>query len=645
MSFLYAWLSPHRPLHEIERGLRSMAETLAELPGGGSDGFCQEGIGLGAKVFENQPESVGERQPIRLEGSGVVVVAVARVDNRSALIDQLPLVEDSRGASDCEIIARSFERWGAACVERLIGDFVFAAWDPRTGDLVVARDPMGARQAYWLSHGDSFAVASRLSCLLATPEVPREIDEHWIAGALQWALLVEDLDRTPVRGVRRLPAGAVLRVDPRGKVRQRTFWRPETKDLRLTDDDAEQGFRELFLEAVRCRMRSSFPIATGLSGGLDSSAVTIAAAQIAVDPERLLAVSATFPSIAKHAPSTDERRYVDAVVRKAGIAAVTVRADELSPLSHRDEIERALEAPNVSPNAYINAALYAAASEAGCRTLLTGVDGDSVVGHGLDALPYYLRRMRWRRLHAELEGLRTHNPRYRASLGTLLWGGAVKPQLRRWLPAWLHRARARLRGRVRWFPAPVFSASLDRRARIRERMIDLNRPTALGAANWYGLQGVLQSLQWHHALGQRWGIEPAHPFQDRRLVEFCLRLPPDQRLRNGRTRSILRRSLADLLPVEVAARLDKGTLGASGQWTLARDHAELLESLQGLPPALDGYVDPAGGVAALEEYLAAPRARGSQAAYAAVFCCLTLAEWLQADPLGLRPDGRRPTAG
>ena len=127
-------------------------------------------------------------------GTGVAVVADARLDDRGALCDALGVPRAERaGLDDRDLIARAWARWGRECPNHLLGDYAFAVWDRRARILFCARDHIGARPFYYgTAHG--FAFASAVEAVLAAPGVDDRLDEGAVATRL--------LQRNPLTNTR-----------------------------------------------------------------------------------------------------------------------------------------------------------------------------------------------------------------------------------------------------------------------------------------------------------------------------------------------------------------------------------------------------------------------------------------------------------
>ncbi len=120
-------------------------------PHRGPDGvryWMGDAAGLAHLAFHVTPESVRETQPLISTDGRYVLVADARIDNRDELLAALRGEPDLPPApTDADLILAAFRRWGEACPERLLGDFVFAVWDTANRRLFLARDALGGRGA------------------------------------------------------------------------------------------------------------------------------------------------------------------------------------------------------------------------------------------------------------------------------------------------------------------------------------------------------------------------------------------------------------------------------------------------------------------------------------------------------------------
>ncbi|MDH3445202.1 MAG: lasso peptide isopeptide bond-forming cyclase, partial [Deltaproteobacteria bacterium] len=375
---------------EVER----MNSILAHRGPDGVGAWCDGAIGLGHRMLHTTPESLHEVLPLVDQASGLVVTADARIDNREELISLLDLRDGaSVEIADSRIILAAYEKWGEGCAQRLLGDFAFAIWDGRRRRLFCARDVMGVKPFYYYHGAGTFVFASEIKGILCLEEVPRKLNEVKVADYL--VPIFNDQVSSYYEGIVRLPPANSMTLAG-GKLELRSYWRLDpSRELQLGgDDEYVEAFRELFIEAVHCRMRSAFAVGSTLSGGLDSSSIACTAGKLRAEggQPRLHTFSAIFPSMVEEDPRIDERPYIEAVLAKGLFEPHYVRADQCQPLAdvawHQDEVLAA-------PNLYLTSLLFRSAYEHQVRVLLSGFDGDVTVSYGFEYLEMLAQLGRW----------------------------------------------------------------------------------------------------------------------------------------------------------------------------------------------------------------------------------------------------------
>ncbi len=261
--------------------MRRMSDTMGHR-GPDGEGFAIEhaaAIGMRRLAII---DTEGGWQPFWNEDRSVAVVANGEIYNFVELRRQL----ESRGhrftsESDCETIVHLYEEYGDECVQRLRGMFAFAILDLRSGILILGRDRMGEKPLLIAEQGDSLVFCSELNGLVGAGAVPFELDGNAINMYMHWGFIPEPL--SPIVGIRKLPAGSLLRVDLNtGKRSERVYWRME--DAPPIEGDPIELIREELRTIGTITMRSDVPIGIGLSSGIDSSAIAVMAKTHASQP-------------------------------------------------------------------------------------------------------------------------------------------------------------------------------------------------------------------------------------------------------------------------------------------------------------------------------------------------------------------------
>jgi asparagine synthase (glutamine-hydrolysing) len=539
----------NRHLRSVDRShLEAMVNRLAHRGNDGVGLWCEGSIGLGHRLLWTTPESLRERFP--LVNEHLILTADARIDNREELISGLSLGDHT--LTDSQLILAAYCQWGDRCPEHLLGDFAFAIWDQQKQSLFCARDHFGVKPFYYYASSDCFAFATEIKGLLCLPEVPQELNETRIAEHLDAANA--QVDRTFYEWIYRLPPAHCLTVQ-QSAMKMRRYWQLDVdRELRLESDAAyAEQFLEIFTEAVRCRLRSAFPIGSMLSGGLDSSSITCVARQIlAVEGISLHTFSARYDQVAR----SDERRFQEPVLQQGNLTSHYLVADQRGPLT---EVERMMwhQDEAIYPgNLYMIWGLYSIA-QSQVRVLLDGFDGDTTVSHGTEYLRELAQSGRWKILWNETKafGQRFDLPWKKVFL-QWVWRYGIKPKI-----SWIrcHKPASAITNLI---GNSVYSDSINQQL---AKQHPLNQVPAFKTErenhhyllNRSVMPYVLETM--NQAAGA-FSLEVRVPFFDKRLVEFCLALPPEQKLSQGWGRVVMRRAMAGILPESVQWRVDKSNL-------------------------------------------------------------------------------------
>ena len=213
---------------------------------------------------------------------------------------------------DSEVILKSYHAWGEQCVTRFKGMFAFAIWDQRSNQLFLARDRFGIKPLYLNQTRQRLRFASSLPALLVGGGVDTALD----AVALHHHFTLHTVvpaPRTVLKGVRKLPPAATLRIDPDGSVTEQVYWtldatRPEKP---LSVAEWLDATREQLVQSVKRRLLAAdVPVGVLLSGGLDSSLLV---GLLADEVPDLRTFSIGFEDLGAGAEKADEFEFSDQI--------------------------------------------------------------------------------------------------------------------------------------------------------------------------------------------------------------------------------------------------------------------------------------------------------------------------------------------
>jgi asparagine synthase (glutamine-hydrolysing) len=559
--------------------LASMMKSLRHRGPSGVSQWVHDTVGLGQlwRSGVSQPSSA----PVLSQYAPCsAAVADARLDNRSELASELDIPADEASTlSDADLICRCYTRWGSVCPQHLKGDFSFAIWDRINRCLFCARDRFGVRPFYFYYVSESwFIFASEIKALLSANLISTRINPQRIAQYLVSDLT--DKQITFYRGISRLPPAHTLSLRA-GDLRIERYWSldPVRETIARSGDRFEEEFRERFVRSVHIRSKNSGRFGAMLSGGLDSSSIVSAASwgTVPENSQALKTISLVFDDV----PDSDESEYIHAVLQRVRADAYFIRGDKLDPFMGCGVDFWQQDEPFYAPNLFLHQEMYKWARSTGIVVLLDGFDGDIVVSHGLAHLSESFRERRFAALGHELRALAK---KWDCSVFSLIRRHILGRVAPRALANPIRRLRA-MAG-MNLLTSKILSPEFAQRLRGTgaHRSVAMvpkeTHHTARGTHVADLEHGIIPlALEVADRASAAYGVEPRYPFFDSDFVEYCVGLPADQKLRDGWTRSILRRAMSSVLPAEVCWRRFKSDLSLNFASCLATHGRRTIESI------------------------------------------------------------------
>jgi asparagine synthase (glutamine-hydrolysing) len=276
--------------------------------------------------------------------------------------------------SDTEVVLEAWRYWGPAALERFRGMFAFALADTATGELVLARDPLGIKPLFYTERGDGIVFASELKAIVAAMGTELRVEPGALVASMLYYWVPEQ--RCAIQGVHKLPAGCWARIRPGGKPEIKQYWR-----IQAVAAEAAQGpaadLKSVIEESVRAHLVADVPVSSFLSGGLDSSIVTVLAHR---DSAAVDAYTITFRAEdQKLEAMPDDAMYARKVARTFGIDLheIEISPDIADLLPRMVDI---LDEPIGDPAAINTLLMCEAARKRGVKVILSGMGADELFG-------------------------------------------------------------------------------------------------------------------------------------------------------------------------------------------------------------------------------------------------------------------------
>lgn len=554
-------------------------------------------VGFAHVLMKMTPEDRHDEQPTR-GSSGNLITADLRLDNRDEILAVIGLpLHEAMAWSDARVLLAGWEKFRDEIWAKLRGPFAVAIWEPRSRTLTLARDHLGLNVVMWHRGKYFFAFSTMPKGLFALPDVPRMLNEEKFADSM--VLNHADHATTHYQGVFRILPAHFAKFDCGGSMWQRRYWSlNDIKPVRLPTDRAyAEGLRECLNRSVRRQMRSAHPIGSHLTGGLDSSSVSVLAARSLKDKGERLAAFTQVPRVGFDAVIgsgcyADETPYVEAIRLLAGNIDVNyIRNDECDDFAELERFFLALEGPVRNPTALgWMLAIARNARAQGRRVLLGGLWGNYTISwSGWSQVIDHLMSGRlvtaWRqwRLFYRCSAY----SRWRA-LNKLIG----EPLLSRGLASSIVcRSEAEP-----WLNHAAIRSELASELQVKERAEQVGhdffyrfrrgeRARGLTAVDYVG--------DWFAAEKAVTGVETRDPTADIDVVSFCFGIPPEQYLVEDVDRSLIRRAMWGLLPEIVLTNRRSGIQSADWYEKLGKRRPRLAAEISELSasPLAGRFID------------------------------------------------------
>ncbi len=462
--------------------------------------------------------------------------------------------------SDTEVILKMYEEYDLDFFEKLNGMFAFIIFDKAKNRIITARDHFGIKPLYYYFDDNVILYASEIKALLQHPNVFPEPNFHVVGEYLTLQFVLDDL--TLFKGIKKVLPGHYQVIDLLNmKIQTTKYWEPRfAVDYFHTEAYFIAELRRLLDDTIGIQMRSDVPVGTYLSGGMDSSIVTLLAAQ------KTSMGLKTFTGAFNEGIQFNETEYSREVAKtcSAQVHEVFPTADEFVDLIPR--LIYHLDEPVAGPGLFPQYIVSRLAVE-NVKVVLGGQGGDEIFGGYARYIVAYLEQaLKGAIFESNEEG--EHIVSLQSILPNLPYLKQYIPMLREF---WrqeafepMDRRYFRLidrNGKSLELFSKDFLVNYNK-ARLFSRFQQLfNHPETLSYYNKMTHFDMLASLpallQVEDRVSMAVSLESRVPLLDRRIVDLITSIPPAMKFKGAETKYILKKAVGDILPKRILERKDK----------------------------------------------------------------------------------------
>ncbi|RZT96802.1 asparagine synthase (glutamine-hydrolysing) [Ancylomarina subtilis] len=460
--------------------------------------------------------------------------------------------------TDTEVVLHLYEEYGVECLNQLNGQFAIAIWDSLKKELFLARDRVGIRPLFYCKHDGGIVFASEMKALFEHPQIEAQISSLALSQIFTFWTTLSPL--TVFKDIFEVQPGHFILANDK-EIREEKYWElplcksEEYQDL--TIDEAIDKFRILFSDAVKIRLKADVPVGAYLSGGLDSSITTsFIKANI---QSQLQTFSLSF----------EDKEYDEAEYQKKAVdffetehRSIQCVQDDIS--QRIADIIWHLESPILRSAPAPMGLLSGLVKKNDIKVVITGEGADELLG-GYNIFKEAIIRQFWarnpqskirplllKRLYpymSQMNGAKALNLFFSYKLTET--DSLVYSHLLRWKNT----------SRIKQYLSDHFKSELndydpvqELEAKLGERFkgVDL-----LSRAQWLEINlfmsGYLLSSQGDR-MAMANSVEGRYPFLDHRIIEFCMKLPPEFKLKCLDEKFLLKKMMRGQLPDAILNR-------------------------------------------------------------------------------------------
>ncbi len=551
----------------FDRSLKADTQTvnnmLTRIHHRGTDEYgiyTDDNIGIGSVKLRTK-NIAEDQQPMSNEKSNLWIVCDGEVFNNTELRNEL----ERKGhifktESDTEVIIHLYEEYGEKCLPMLNGQFAFIIWDNNKRELFMARDQIGIRPLFYYHSTNLFVFGSEIKAIFEHPKVSRSISAEGINETFTfWSTITPS---TVFENIKECPPGHFIKVNNR-QIEVNKYWQLAfaTKEnyFQGSLEDAVATFDLLFYDAVKIRMKTDVPVAAYLSGGIDSS--IIAAYMKKINPGILKTFSVGFAD-----KEFDESHFQNIVSKYFSTNHNGIRCTTKEIAENFPKVVWYSETPLLRTSPSPMYSLSKLVHDDNMKVVITGEGADELLAgynifkenkirHFWSKFPNSkIRPLLLRKLYPYIPALQGTN------LNILRMFYAYKLEETS-SPIYSHLLRWKNTSNInKHLSSQMLEklSSFDPYSNLLKNLNgNLDNLDPLAKAQYIEmsvfLSGYLLSSQGDR-VGMANSVEGRYPFLDHRIIEFCISLPPDYKLKGLNEKALLKTLMKGKLPDEILNR-------------------------------------------------------------------------------------------
>ena len=515
--------------------IKSMTDLLAHRGPDGEGFFIKGGVALGHRRLAIIDVDQRSNQP--MHRSNLHLIFNGMIYNYLEIKEELiALGTKFTTSSDTEVIIEAYSQWGIDAFNRFNGMWAIILFDEKKNRVICSRDRFGIKPLYYTYIGNKLFFASEIKAFKGIKEWNPKINHTRLFEYLAYKM-TDHTEETMFDGVYQLPKSHHAIINLHSEQIDIIKYYDIRHNKKVNNGEE---LLNLFEDAIRLRTRTDVPLASTLSGGMDSSSI------VSVLAAKLDTVSNTY-TLAYPGNIVDESNYALMVNKKYQIPSNLVTTTEDYLKQHLDRLVYHQDEPFMGATVMAQSHIYEKINSGGYKVILGGQGGDEILcGYDKFSVVNFKEQIKTNPLNAITELYAFQRLRY---LGII---NAIRRII-------FYEKNKRKKTRD-WYKLNKEQENKIFKIGKENKVFDMSYNLLFG-------MGISTLLRYEDRNSMSYGVESRLPFLDYRLVEYCLNLPSNLKLKKGITKIILRRNMKGIVPNKIITRNDKmGFVTPQNEW-------------------------------------------------------------------------------
>jgi asparagine synthase (glutamine-hydrolysing) len=485
---------------------------------------------------------------------------------------------------DTEVVLEAYRHWGVSCFNHFIGMFAFAIYQPEKNELIIARDHFGIKPLFYIHQGGQFAFSSELKTLTKLPGFQKQINQSALLSALNYVWV--STDESMFKGCFKLKPGHYLKLNVKDlrSVKETRYWQVEPSLVNRSEAEWTEMLCHQLEATIDRHMVSDVPVSSFLSGGLDSSLISVLAKRKTDRLSTFTIATGEKDKAVERMP--EDEKYAAQVARKFGFDhhEIVINPTIVDDLPR---MVRTLDEPIGDPAALNTYLICQSARQMGVKVLLSGMGADelflgyrrqqaTLLAHQYQKIPAFARTA------------------IKAGVGILpVKVGSKGIKWSRWLKRFISFSDLPIEQAYRrsysYYDdaeyAPLLQSSFSREIQqlneqhhsifYEKKDLDLGNRMCYTDIQMFML-GL--NLTYTDRASMAASVEVRVPFIDREMVEFAMSIPANLKFKNGQGKYILKKAAERTLPHDIIYR-QKASFGAPIRSWISTDLKPMIDEV------------------------------------------------------------------